>query len=56
MKCGKKTEVASPESVVMKNGRAAIKGTCSVCGTKVFKITGQAAKVAEAPAAPAPSA
>jgi len=22
----------------MKNGRAAVAGTCSVCGTKVFRI------------------
>ena len=26
--------------VVMKNGRPATKGTCSVCGTKMFKIGG----------------
>ena len=26
--------------VTMKNGRNAITGTCSVCGTKMFKIGG----------------
>jgi hypothetical protein len=26
--------------VTMKNGRQAISGTCSVCGTKMFKIGG----------------
>jgi hypothetical protein len=28
----------------MKNGRPAIKGTCSVCGTKMFKIGGGPSK------------
>jgi hypothetical protein len=27
-------------AVVMKNGRNAMTGTCSVCGTKMFKIGG----------------
>jgi hypothetical protein len=27
-------------AVVMKNGRNALTGTCSVCGTKMFKIGG----------------
>ncbi len=26
------------EKVTMKNGRPATKGTCPVCGTKMFKI------------------
>jgi hypothetical protein len=30
--------------VVMKNGRPATKGTCSVCGTKMFKIGGGPSK------------
>ncbi len=38
VKCKSKVEVKDPKEVVMKNGRAAINGTCSKCGTKVFKI------------------
>jgi NAD-dependent SIR2 family protein deacetylase len=38
VKCKKKTEIKDPKEVTMKNGRAAIAGTCSVCGTKVFRI------------------
>ena len=38
MKCRSKREVKSPEQITMKNGRPATQGTCSVCGTKVFKI------------------
>ena len=28
------------KQIIMKNGRSAISGTCSVCGTKMFKIGG----------------
>jgi len=28
----------SPAPVTMKNGKPATNGTCSVCGTKMFKI------------------
>jgi len=38
MKCRAKREVKNPENVTMKNGRPAIKGTCHVCNTGVFKI------------------
>lgn len=38
VKCKKKVEVKSPQSITMKNGRPALKGTCPVCGTGVFKI------------------
>jgi hypothetical protein len=34
----KMQEVANPEQVTMKNGRAALKGVCPSCGTKMFKI------------------
>jgi Domain of unknown function (DUF5679) len=30
------------KQVTMKNGRQAISGTCTVCGTKMFKIGGGA--------------
>jgi hypothetical protein len=38
VKCKKKTEIKNPEVVEIKNSRGsrnAIKGTCSVCGTKM---------------------
>ena len=38
VKCKKKTEIKDSKEVTMKNGRAAVTGTCSVCGTKVFRI------------------
>ena len=34
----KKLKIKDPREVTMKNGRPAIAGTCSVCGTKVFRI------------------
>ena len=40
MKCKEKREMKDVETVVMKNGRSAMKGVCSVCGTKMFKILG----------------
>ncbi|MBW6462292.1 MAG: hypothetical protein K0B07_04565 [DPANN group archaeon] len=38
MKCKEKREMKDSEKVTMKNGRPATKGTCPVCGTKMFKI------------------
>lgn len=38
VKCKEKVEVKDAEEVTMKNGRPAVKGVCSKCGTKVFKI------------------
>ena len=38
MKCRTMREIKNPEKVTMKNGRPATKGTCPVCGTKIFKI------------------
>lgn len=38
VKCKAKVEIKDPQEIVMKNGRPAVKGTCSKCGTKVFKI------------------
>ena len=31
------------KQVTMKNGRQAVSGTCSVCGTKMFRIGGSSA-------------
>jgi len=38
VKCRKKVEMKDPEEVTLKNGRPAAKGTCPICGTKVFRI------------------
>ena len=34
----KKLKIKDPKEVTTKNGRGAVAGTCSVCGTKVFRI------------------
>ncbi len=41
MKCKKKTEMKDTVEVTMKNGRKAMKGKCSVCGTGMYKILGK---------------
>ena len=38
VKCKAKTKISEPEKAVMKNGRHAIKGRCSVCDCRVFRI------------------
>ena len=38
MKCRTKREIANPTPTTLKNGRQAIKGKCSECGTGVFRI------------------
>ena len=38
VKCKEKREVKDPVQVTMKNGKPATQGTCTVCGTKMFKI------------------
>ncbi len=37
-KCRTKRDIKSASNVTLKNGRAAIRGSCPVCGTKVFRI------------------
>jgi hypothetical protein len=44
VKCKAKRQMKDESQVVMKNGRPATKGTCSVCGTKMFKIGGGPSK------------
>jgi len=36
VKCKQKRDIKDPEKVVLKNGRNAVRGTCSVCGTKLY--------------------
>ena len=38
MKCRAKREMRDARAITMKNGRPATQGTCSVCGTKMFRI------------------
>jgi len=38
VKCKAKRPVKNPQDVQMKNGRPAVKGICSVCGTGIYKI------------------
>lgn len=38
VKCKKKTEMKDAQRVTMKNGKPALKGQCSVCGTTVNAI------------------
>jgi len=41
MKCKKQQPVKDGETVIMKNGRKALKGKCTVCGTSVYKMLGK---------------
>ena len=51
VKCKAKREIKGERQITMKNGRPATTGTCSVCGTKMFKIGGGGGgKVKKAPA------
>ena len=38
VKCKAKKEMKDPTETKMKNGKPAVTGTCSTCGTKMFKI------------------
>jgi len=42
VKCKAKREMVDAEEVTMKNGRRAMKGKCSKCGTGMYKILGKA--------------
>jgi len=38
MKCRQKREMVNPVPDKMANGKDCVKGTCPVCGTKMFRI------------------
>jgi len=38
VKCKSKRDMKNAEKVTMKNGRPAMKGSCTVCGTGMYKI------------------
>ena len=44
VKCKAKRDMTGASKVTMKNGRSAMRGTCSKCGTKMFSILGKAKK------------
>ncbi|MFH0732741.1 MAG: DUF5679 domain-containing protein [Candidatus Omnitrophota bacterium] len=40
VKCKDKKDMKDGKEVTMKNGRKAMKGKCSTCGTSMFRIMG----------------
>ena len=38
VRCKTKRKIKDPKETTMKNGRAAVRGTCSVCNCNVFRI------------------
>ena len=38
VKCREKVEMTDEEDIVMRNGKKAIKGKCTNCGTELFRI------------------
>lgn len=46
VKCKSKRDMKNDKQITMKNGRQAITGTCTTCGTKMFKIGGGSTEVA----------
>ena len=42
VKCKEKREIKDAKEVTMKNGRKAMKGSCPVCTTGMFRIMGKA--------------
>ena len=41
MKCKKNVKIKNPQQVEIRKGVWAVKGTCPVSGTKVFRIIGK---------------
>lgn len=41
VKCKAKSVMVDPKEVTMKNGRKAVQGKCSKCGTGMYKILGK---------------
>lgn len=38
VKCRDKREISNPTETTLKNGRPAVRGTCPICRTRVFRI------------------
>ncbi|MBI3966635.1 MAG: hypothetical protein HY329_13455 [Chloroflexi bacterium] len=43
VRCRDRRELTRPRQVILRNGRTAIRGRCSTCGTRVARITGKCA-------------
>lgn len=41
VKCKQKRTMKDAEKITMKNGRPAMKGKCTVCGTTIMRIMGK---------------
>jgi hypothetical protein len=41
VKCKSKKTMKDEQKITMKNGRVALRGKCSECGTSMFKILGK---------------
>jgi hypothetical protein len=41
VKCKSKKDITDPKQIETKNGRPAVQGTCSECGTKITVIGGK---------------
>jgi RNase P subunit RPR2 len=39
LKCREKTDTLEAQEVVLKNGRPAVTGQCTTCGTKKFRMS-----------------
>ena len=37
-KCRAKREINNPQTVTLKNGRPATRGTCKICSTQLYRI------------------
>lgn len=55
VKCKQKREIKGERQIIMKNGRPATTGTCTFCGTKMFKIGGGGGGAVKAKAKKAPA-
>lgn len=53
VKCREKREIKDPVEVTLKNGRPALKGTCPVCGTGLFRMMSTSAASGDTAAAAA---
>jgi hypothetical protein len=42
VKCKSKKAMKDPKETTLKNGRKAVKGKCTDCGTSMFRILGKA--------------
>ena len=56
MKCKAKRTIKDPKPITHPNGREAVTGVCSKCGTKIFRMGKMPGGKAAAEVVPAPTA